>query len=214
MRGFLEALVRQWRGLFADRGALLVLGGAVVIYAFFYPLPYRRQVLREVPLVVVDADHSALSRKLVRLAEASPLLRISARAETELDAEARLRAGEAGAALVIPAGFQRDLLRGARVTVGAYADGAYFLVYRQAMTGLAQSIGLLSAGVEVRRWRAAGRMGAAALADREPLQLRLDTLYNPSGGYATYVVPAVLLLILQQTLLIGIGMLADPRQEW
>lgn len=212
MSAFLSALRAQWRGIFADPGALLVLGGAVIVYAFFYPIPYLRQVLREVPLVVVDDDHSALSRRLVRLAEASPLLRVSERAESEAAAQAQLRAGRAGGALVIPAGFERGVLRGERVTVGAYADGAYFLVYRQAMTGLVQSVGMLSAGVEVRRWRAAGRMGPAALADREPLKLRIDTLYNTPGGYATYVVPAVLLLILQQTLLIGIGMLAGTRR--
>ena len=96
--------------------------------------------------------------------------------------------------------------RGAPATVGVFADATYFLVYRQVLTGLAEATGTLSAGVEIRRLTAQGLPDARARAFRDPIPLVSRPLFNPAEGYATYVVPGVLILILQQTLLIGIGL--------
>lgn len=213
VRTFIDTFRGELRRIRTDRGALLVLCGAVVIYAFFYPIPYTPEILRDVPIAVIDLDGTALSRRLVRFVDASELLRIAARPTTIREAEESIRAGRTCGALVVPEGFQRDVMRGARVTVGAYGDASYFLVYRQVLTGLVQTTGTLSAGIEIRRLRASGAMKEQARGAREPIALRLRSLYNPSGGYATYVVPAVLILILQQTLLIGIGMLGGTARE-
>jgi ABC-2 type transport system permease protein len=208
-----QACLAEWRAILADRGVLLVFIGAVVIYSLFYPLPYLPQVLREVPVTVVDQDQTSLSRRLIRMVAASELIQLVEPAADLAEAETRMRAGSVGGVLVIPADFQRAVLRGERAVVGAYGDAAYFLVYRQAVTGMAQAAGTLSAGIEVRRLQARGAPLEAALRAREPLRLDLRPLYNPTGGYATYIVPAVLLLILQQTLLIGIGMLGGTAHE-
>ncbi len=66
--------MREWlaeyRRIFLDPGAALILVGALVLYAFFYPIPYRAQVLKDVPLVVVDQDQTDLSRRLTRMIDA------------------------------------------------------------------------------------------------------------------------------------------------
>ncbi len=196
-----------------DPGALLILGGAVFLYAFFYPIPYLPQVLREVPVAVVDQDHTALSRQLVRMADAHPLLRVAERPASLAEAEGLVRAGRAGGILVVPAGFERDVQLGRRARVGAFADASYFLVYRQVATGFLETVGTLSAGIDVRRLEARGRTEEAAHALRNPVPLLVRPLFNPTEGYASYVVPAVLVLILQQTLLIGIGLLGGTASE-
>src|SRR5260370_4468546 len=48
---------------------------------------------------------------------------------------------------------------------------------------------------------------ALAVAATAPMPLTAEPLFNPQGGYATYVLPAAFILILQQTLLIGVGLL-------
>ena len=80
-------------------------------------------------------------------------------------------------------------------------------------TGFAETVGTLSAGIDIRRLEARGRTEAAARALRDPLPLLVRPLFNPTEGYASYVVPAVLVLILQQTLLIGIGLLGGTAVE-
>lgn len=213
MRTLFRAARSELHRIFSDRGALLLLIGAVVFYSLIYPLPYRPQVAKEMPIVAVDLDRSALSRRLVRMADATELVEVRKRTTEIRLAEREVREGRAAGILFVPEKFERKLLRGERPTVEILADAAYLLVYRQVLTGLVQAAATLSAGVEIRKLRAAAVPEAAAMARRDPLPLVQRPLFNPSTGYATYVVPAVLLLILQQTLLIGIGLLAGTARE-
>jgi ABC-2 type transport system permease protein len=113
----------------------------------------------------------------------------------------------------VPAGFERDVQLGLRARVGVFADASTFLVYRQVATGFLETVGTLSAGIDIRRLEARGRADGAARSLRDPVPFLVRPLFNPTEGYASYVVPAVLVLILQQTLLIGIGLLGGTAAE-
>ena len=95
MKGFGRAFADELRAVRGDRGALLVLVGAVLIYALFYPLPYLPEVLKEVPAVVVDADHSALSRQLVRMLDTHELIAVRHEVPTLAQAEAVVASSKA-----------------------------------------------------------------------------------------------------------------------
>jgi ABC-2 type transport system permease protein len=213
VRDVARAAREEARRVVRDPGALLVLAGAVFLYSFFYPIPYLPQVLREVPVAVVDEDQTALSRQLTRMADAHSLLRVAERPASLAAAEALVGAGRVSGILAIPRGFERDVLGGRRTRVGVFADASYFLVYRQVATGLLEVTGTLSAGIDVRRLEARGKTEGAARALRDPVPFVVRPLFNPTEGYASYVVPAVLVLILQQTLLIGVGLLGGTAAE-
>lgn len=211
--GIFRYALDELRAIATNRGAFMVLGIAALLYAFFYPLPYMPQVAREMPVVVVDQDRSAMSRQLIRMADAADQVDVVDIVHSEREAEQRLLLGKAYGVFVIPANFERDILRGERVIVGIYGDASYFLVYSQIAMGLAQATGTMSAGIEIRRLQASGYGESAAYDRRDPLPLQVFPLYNETGGYGDYVVPAVLILILQQTLLVGIGVLGGSRRE-
>ena len=210
---FLRVFLFELGSVFRDSGALLILVGGVAIYSLVYPLPYAPEVLREVDVAVVDLDRTALSRQLVRLADAAPEVRVTQRIGSLLEARSLVSSGRAGGVLVIPRGFNRRVRRGERAVVGTYADAAYFLIYRQVMTGLVSAVRTMSAGIEIQRWQAAGLMDEEARVWREPLLYVPRTLFNPAQGYATYIVPAVLVLLLQQTIVIGVGLIGGTRTE-
>ena len=69
-RGFFATLA----ALLRDPGVLLLALVAPVLYSFFYPWPYLHQAPTRVPVALVDADHSSLSRQIARYAAASPKL--------------------------------------------------------------------------------------------------------------------------------------------
>lgn len=213
MRIIIHNLLHELRSIFGNTGTLMVLGFAALIYGFFYPLPYQPQVAQNLPVVVVDGDRSAMSRQLTRFADATPEVEIYKTVYSETEAEQELAAGNALGVLVIPPNFERDILRSERVIVGIYGDASYFLAYSQIASGLATATGTLSAGIEIRKLQAAGYTEAASYARRDPLPVQISPLYNETSGYGHYVVPAVLILILQQTLLVGIGMLSGSRRE-
>ncbi|HQL94929.1 MAG TPA: ABC transporter permease [Candidatus Hydrogenedentes bacterium] len=210
----LAAVIRdEYLAVLRNPGTLLIFLGGLLVYSMVYPLPYTNQVIREVPVVPVDLDHSALSRRLLRWADATEEVRLAAPAADPAGARDRVLLEGAGGVLVIPEGFERAVLRGEQATVSVYADATWFLAYRQVVSGLYKAAATLSAGVEIRRLTAADFGERHALKARETLRVEARPLFNPSGGYAYYVVPAVLVLVMQQTLLIGVAVMGGARRE-
>jgi ABC-2 type transport system permease protein len=198
--------------VFADRAVLASMVLAVLAYSVFYPQPYLAESLRDVPVVVVDQDGSTASRELARRIDATEGALVAARAP-DMEAARRvfLERRVSGIVLVPPL-FERDLLAGRPAAVALYGDGGYFLLFRRAaaaVTAAARSIGVEA---EVGRLVAGGLDPPVARGAVEPLRATLVPLFNPQAGYASYVVPAALVLILQQTLLMGVGMLWVGRR--
>lgn len=196
-----------------DSGTRLLLWGSVIIYAFFYPYPYSPEVQTHVPVVVVDQDHSSLSRQLIRMVDTGDRVRVANRASSFEEAKSLCRLGDVQGILLVPEGFQKKVLKGMKAEVAIWSDATSFFTYRQLATGLLTTIKTLSAGIEIKRFRATGMGNEEALSAINPLPLQVVQLFNASGGYATYVVPLVFALILQQTLLMGVGMVAGAQRE-
>lgn len=205
MKAFAHLVLHELRSVVRDRGVLLVLGIAPLLYALVYPLPYKPQLARELPVGIVDLDRSPLSRQLGRMADASEAVRVVLRTQDLHEAERALRNGAVAGLLSIPAHFERDIRLGRSVQVGLVADGTRFLVYSQAATGLSQAALTLGAGTEIRRLQSRGFGEREARALRDPLPLQSQSLWNPAAGYGDFVVPGVLVLVLQQTLLIALA---------
>ena len=196
-----------------DKGVLLIMLLAPVIYGFFYPWPYGGQAVTRVPVAVVDQDHTALSRQITRFAQANPRLDVRLRTGDLRAAQQALWRGEIEGYALLPADLKRDVLRGAGAVVTIEGNGAYALLNKAVLYGFSEAVGTVSAGVEIRRLQAGGQGARQAAASRSPLNTELVALFNPTEGYGSYVVPAVALLILQQTLLMGCAMLAGTWAE-
>jgi ABC-2 type transport system permease protein len=206
-RGLGGAFVAEWRRVLALRGAFILLIVAPLVYGIYYPQPYLGQVLRKVPIVVVDADQTELSRRIVQTLDASGAVRVALRADTLADARAALDRGEAFAVVGIPPGTERDVLKGTTVHVPVYADATYLFLYRTTGNGIAVAIATLSSELAAGGARTDGSLVKATLASASPADILLQPIFNPVGGYASYVVPAAFVLILQQILLIGASLL-------
>ena len=206
-RGLGGAFVAEWRRMLAVRGAFTLLVLAPLVYGIYYPQPYLNQILRKIPIVVVDNDLSELSRDIVQMLDASGAVKVVARAETLVDAQAVLDRGRAFAVVGIPPGTERDLLKGTTVHVPIYADATYLFLFRTTASGIAVAINTLSSELAAGGARTDSSLVKATLASTQPADILMQPIFNPVGGYASYVVPAAFVLILQQMLLIASAML-------
>ena len=213
MKTLFRVWANEYRVVFSDVGVLLIFFGAILVYPFFYPLPYTHEVLKDVPVAVVDMNHSQMSRRLTRMMDTNELVRVAQRQSTFEQAKASLLEGDINGIIYIPDDFEKRILRGEQASVTLYSDASYFLIYKQVLSGIYLCVQTFSAGIEIKRMTAEGAMPEQAESARAPLSLVSYPLFNAAGGYGTYVVPAVFVLILQQTLLIGVGMLAGTRRE-
>ncbi len=206
-RGIGGAFKAEWRRVLGMRGAFTLLFLAPLIYGVYYPQPYLNQILRKLPIAVIDNDQSDLSRQIVETLDASGALSVVVRTRTLAEARTAINRGEAFAAVEIPPGTERDVLKGITAHIPIYADATYLFVFRSTASGVATAIGALTSDLVSRGARSDGSLVKAKLASASPADVLLQPIFNPVGGYASYVVPAAFVLILQQTLLIGAAML-------
>jgi ABC-2 type transport system permease protein len=212
-RGIGTAMVAEYCHVLRDRGAFGLIVLAPVLYGVLYPQPYLGQVLRDIPIAVVDQDHTELSRTLVQTLNADEAIRVEMRAETFADAQAALAKRDVFAIVGIPKDTEREVLKGNNARLPAYVDSAYFLLYSRALQGISEASAAVTAGVQGHGARADGSLAHAALIRSSPVEVLTEPLFNPTGGYASYIVPAAFVLILQQTLLMGSATLGGVTFE-
>jgi ABC-2 type transport system permease protein len=216
MKEMFDQYLLIWRLVFQDKGAMLLLFGAGLVYSFFYPYPYSYEQVEAVPVMVVDQDNSYSSRTLRRLLEAAPNLNII---QTDNDTNAiskRLWQGDIMAMVIIPNSFHNDLLAGRVPTLQLASHGGYLLAGSKALSSASQAALTMGAAIGLQKTQAMGVPQQAALDGLRPLSLNSRSLFNTSDGYGHSIVPAVMVVIIQQTLLIGVtlllGRLAELRQ--
>lgn len=206
MKTWLTAFADAFSSIFKDPAAFSVMVIGIILYGVLYPQPYLGEVVREVPIVVVDQDNSVTSRELLRRIDSYDTVMIAGSVPDMVAATRALQDRQAFAIAVIPEFFERDLLAGRTAPIAAYGDASYFLLYNSTMTAITSAARQMGAEISAGRLIAQGK-GAMAAASVQPMTISAVPLFNPQGGYASYVVPASVVLILQQTLLIGVALL-------
>ncbi|WP_110455715.1 ABC transporter permease [Shewanella algidipiscicola] len=204
---FWSLMMADLKSILTDKAIAVTIFGGVLFYSVLYPLPYLNEVPTKQQIVVIDGDHSSLSRQVIRHINASPKLDVVSELATIEQGQHWIESGKAHGLMVIPDGFRRDLIRQKGVTLAYAGDANYFLIYSAVIEGL-MSVGI-DAGkyVQFNGLLARGNSAEQVKHDLEPIKLNSVPAFNPSLGYTPYVVPGVLLLVLHQTMLIGIGIL-------
>src|SRR6185312_9186853 len=110
----------EWHRVLGIRGAFVLLVLAPLVYGVYYPQPYLNQILRKVPIAVVDNDLSELSRQIVETLDASGAVQVTLRARTLEEARAARDRGEVFAVVGIPPGAERDIFKGTTVHLPVY----------------------------------------------------------------------------------------------
>ncbi len=136
-RGVGGAFVAEWRRVLGTRGAFTLLFVAPLVYGIYYPQPYLNQILRKLPIAVVDNDLSDLSRQIVETLDASGALSVTVRARTLAEARSAIDRGQAFAVVEIPPDTERDVLKGITAHIPVYADATYLFIFRTSASGSA-----------------------------------------------------------------------------
>ena len=201
--GVTGAFADEYRRVLGNRGAFGLIVLAPIIYGLLYPQPYLGQLIKNIPIAVVDDDNSEISRAVIQAVDSDEAVEVALRPTTLAEAQAALARREVFGILSIPAGTEREVLKGAQARLPAYVDSAYFLLYNRTLQGIQEAVGQVRADLAAGSARSDGSLYRAALARSSPVEILNQPLFNPTGGYGSYIVPAAFLLILQQTLLMG-----------
>ena len=201
----------ELKQVFRDEGVLIFCVIVPLVYPLLYSWIYNNEVVREVPVVIVDDSHSQLSRQFIRMCDASPDVKILSFADDLDEAKMLVSRQLAKGVYYIPADFATNVNRMKQGVIGVYCDMSLMLTYKaiyQTAVAVTQTM-----GAEIQR-RVSGNWTAREdQITTRPLAFEDVPVFNPAGGYGNFVIPAVLMLIIQQTLVLGIGLAAGTARE-
>lgn len=202
---------KEMRAVFRDEAVLTFFVALTLLYPLLYTCIYNNETVHEVPVAVVDYCNSSDSRELVRRWDASSGVQVKARCQDIQEAKDLLYKKEIYGILEIPSDFASSLLRGEQAHVSLFCDMGGLLNYKallQAATEVTLQMGREVQVKEVEYASIERQLQTAA-----PVQIEEVKMFNPQSGYASFIIPAILILVLQQSLLLGVGTLAGTARE-
>ena len=201
----------ELKKVFQDKGVLIFFILVPLAYPLLYAFIYNNEVIREVPTAVVDYDNTALSRQYIRNVDATPDVHIVAHCTSMAEAEQLIKNREIYGIVRIPSDFTRNINTMQQAHIGVYADMSGLLYYKALL--LANTNVSLAMNADIKVQRKPSTTVEQDKVTQMPIRYEQVDLYNPQTGFAAFLIPAVLILVLQQTLVLGVGLSAGTDNE-
>ena len=201
----------EFRNISSDAGVIIFFIIAPLAYPLLYGFIYTNETVKEVPMVVVDQSNSDKSRKFVRLCDATRDVKIVGKCTNMEEAKRMLKEKKAYGIMLIPSDFNKNIVRGEKAYISLYSDMSSLLYYKAFLLTLTEVS--LDMGKEIQIENMGGvtaRQEETAIA---PITYDNITFFNPKNGFASFLIPAVLILVIQQTLLLGITILGGAAHD-
>ncbi|MBQ4914194.1 ABC transporter permease [Maribacter sp. MMG018] len=208
-KSFKKAYRDEWLSITTDKAVVSTFISMSLLILVIYSMIYNKEVVYEVPVAAIDQDFSKSSRDFINMVDASPQVKTITKYADLASAKKALYAGDIEGIFIVPSRFGKDIRTNRQPTVSIYADAANMLLYRAVYGSAITAQAYYNGGIKVKKAIASGT-GLTAIS---PLNINTTNLFNPSGGYGTYLIPTVAVLILQLVILLSIGILGGTGNE-
>ena len=202
---------REFQTTFRDQGVLIFFILVPLMYPLIYGFIYTNEVVREVPVIVVDDSHSSLSREFIRKVDATADVEIKTYCSNMEEAKQLMKERKAYGLIYVPSNFSKDIALGKQTKVSIYCDMSGLLYYKGIL--LSATAVSLDMNKNIKISRAGNTTNRQDEITAHPIDYDNVALFNPQNGFAAFLIPAVLILLIQQTLLLGIGLSAGTARE-
>ncbi len=197
--------------VFRDPAVVLLFLIVPLAYPVLYAFLYNNETVHEVKVVVVDESNTTLSREFTRKVDGAADVNVVAHVSNMEDAREALRRKEAYGIIYIPKSFSTNLNRAEQTSVLVYSDMSSMLFYKAMLLTCTEVSLEMGANIRV------NDMGHGTQEQDASTMKAVDyewvSLYNVSNGFASFLVPAILILVIQQTLLLGVGTLVGTHND-
>lgn len=203
--------INELKVVFKDEAVILLFFIVPLAYPVLYSFIYNNEVAQEVKVVVVDDSNSSLSREFKRKVDATADVNIIGYATDMEEAREAMRRKEAYGIMYIPRDFSKKIHTQQQTSVSVYADMSSLLFYK-AMLLSATEVSL-EMGADIRVSEVGGETKEEDQTTRQTVESEWVSMYNPQNGFGSFLVPAILILIIQQTMLLGISTIVGTHND-
>ena len=204
----------ELKRIFTDPGVVVIFIVATLVYPLLYKAIYWNEQITDVPVAVVDLSQSAESRTFLHHWNASPDIRLTHTCNSIAEAEQLLREQKVHGIVYFPRDFASQLADPlGQAHISLYCDMSSFLYMKAIYLSCNQVMLESMRNIQIDRYESMGYGREFSWALVQDAPYTETALYNPTGGYGSFLIPAVLVLILHQTLLFGLCMLAGTARD-
>ncbi len=175
---------------------------------------FAEGVPSNLPVGIVDLDHSALSRKIVMWLGATPEAEIAMHFPNQEEAYEQMAEGKLDAIVIIPEGTEKNILKGSNQKIAVFINNTNILKGGYLQKGIYKSLATLSGGIKLQIAMKSGLPERQAKSKIQPVRLQQHILFNPSGNYSYFLLSALLpLMIVIFTLLSNVFAIGSEVRE-
>lgn len=209
-----KSFVSELQRIFRDPGVMVIFIVATLAYPLIYKALYWNEQICDVPVAVIDLSNSPESRTFLHRWNASPDIRLTYSCTSMAEAEQLLREQKVHGIIYFPHDFARQLADPlGKAHISLYCDMSSFLYMKAIYLSCNQVMLESMRNIQIDRYEQMGMDKEFAWALVQDAPYTETALFTPTGGYGSFLIPAVLVLILHQTLLFGICMLGGTARE-
>ncbi|UOE37570.1 ABC transporter permease [Chryseobacterium oryzae] len=213
MKVIFDVLKREVRKVSKDSSLFLILLLAPILYAFIYGSIYFNKGEEKVKMALVDDDGTAVSRLLTQQFDATPMIEIIPSSNLS-EAKEKMYRGDVQGYFYIQSDFEKNILSQKQANVNIVLNASRFLPSSDLLSTVTKVCLTVGAGVRKTYFNKQGMGDDEAMKMTNPINMDYRPLYNSGMTYGDFLLPGLLAIILQQTLLIGVAAaFASEREE-
>jgi ABC-2 type transport system permease protein len=213
LKSIIDVIKREVGIIIKDRDLIIILLISPIFYAFFYASFYMYKTEANVPVVIVDNDHTETSRTFIRFLDSHQLVEVKETVPDYATAQDRIYKMSAFGIINIPERFEANLKSGQGADLGVYLNTSRFLISNDINKAINEVVGYMNAGIKLHFFESQGLSFEQAKEVIEPVSADVKPLFNPTEAYGDFLLPGLLILILQQTLLMGLAQSMAKENE-
>lgn len=207
------ALSAEVRHVFSDSTVLLIFFIAPLLYPLIFCYMYKTENVENLPVAVVDEAVCSESKRFIHKLDATPEINVEYKCCNMHEAQELLKNNEIHAIFYFPKDFSQRLASMQTAHIGVFADMSSFYYYKAALLGSNAVLIDEMHTIELQRYAMAGLTGEDAKIQLQPISDEEITAFNPTGGYGSFFLPALFVLVVHQTLFLGICLLCGDARE-
>ena len=213
LRNIVTVLVEEYKRLFKDSGVMLIFLGAAFLYPLLYSYVYYNETIRDMPIAIVDQSNTVRSHDFIKSIDATPDLQVTHTYNNLEEVKDPFYKGHIRGVIFIPADFSDKINNKQQATISTYHDMSSFLYYRTMALGVNFAMLDQNDQIKIERLNSMGKVGREAEIAATPFTYKDVILYNEGMGYGSFLIPALLILVIHQTLFFGVGMITGTARE-
>ena len=213
LKDFCYIACNELKQIFSDGGVMLIFFVAGLLYPLLYNVVYLNGILNDTPIAVVDEAACSESRRYIRELDATREVEIAYKCINMDEAERLMKERKVNGIVLFPRDFGEKIQRMETSTISVYCDMSCFLYYKNVLMSTNHVMLHEIGQIQVERYAAAGFTDIEAAQLVQGIPYEENNPYNQAFSYSIFLLSAILLVIIQQTLFYGMSLLVGTQRE-